>query len=49
MEPMTALNKEYFKRKNLVELTRIIATNYTSNWQQLPFNKNTMVLPGKFL
>ena len=39
MEPMTALNKEYFKRKNLVELTRIIATNYTSNQQQLPFTQ----------
>ena len=37
MEPMTTLNYEFYKQKNLVELARIIATNCASNWQALPF------------
>ena len=37
MEPMTLLNHEFFKQKNLVEVARIIATNYDSNWEALPF------------
>ena len=37
MEPMTSLSYKFFKQINLVELARIIATNYASNWQALPF------------
>ena len=37
MKPMTPLNYEFFKQKKLVELACILATNYASNWQTLPF------------
>ena len=37
MEPMTLSNHEFFKQKNLVEVACIIATNYVSNWEALPF------------
>ena len=37
MEPMTLLDKEFFKRKNLVDLARIIASNYACDFQVLPF------------
>ena len=37
MEPMTPLDKEFFKRKNLIDLVRIIATNYVCDWEVLPF------------
>ena len=37
MEPLTPLGKEFFKRKNLVDLAHIIATNHASDWQVLPF------------
>ena len=31
MEPLTPLNQEFFKRKNLVQFIQIIAANYASN------------------
>ena len=37
MEPMTPLDKEFLKRKNLVDLACIIATNYVCDWEVLPF------------
>ena len=37
MESMTPLYYEFFRQRNLIELPRIMATNYTSNWQALPF------------
>ena len=39
MEPMTLLDKEFFKRKNLVNLARIIASNYACDFQVLPFTQ----------
>lgn len=38
MEPMTLLDKEFSKRKNLIDLVRIIATNYVCDWEVLPFD-----------
>ena len=39
MEPLTPLDQEFFERKNLVQLIKLIAANYASNWQQLPFTQ----------
>ena len=33
MEPMTPLDKEFFQRKNLIDLVRIIVTNYVCDWE----------------
>lgn len=37
MEPLTPLDKEFFKRKNLVDLAGIIATNHACDWHVFPF------------
>ena len=37
MEPITPLDKEFFKRKNLVDLARMIVWNHACDWQVLPF------------
>ena len=37
MEPMTPLPCKFFKQRNLIKLACIMAINYTSNWQALPF------------
>ena len=39
MEPITPLSYEFFKIKNLVEHIWIMATNYATNWQALPFSQ----------
>ena len=40
MEPMTPLDTEFFQRKNLIDLVRIIVTNYVCDWEVLPFAQN---------
>ena len=37
MKPLTPLDKEFFKRKNLVDLAGIIATNHACDWHVFPF------------
>ena len=37
MESMTPLDKGFFKRKSLVDLVCIIATNCVCDWEVLPF------------
>ena len=44
MEPLMPLNQEFFERKNLVQLIWLIAENYASNWQQLPFTQKYYAL-----
>ena len=40
MEPMAPLDKEFFQRKSLIDLVRIIVTNYVCDWEVLPFAQN---------
>ena len=39
MELITPLSYEFFKTKSLVERIWLMATNYATNWQALPFSQ----------